>query len=150
MSSSSERGWAKHERRRKAEERRNQPLSLQYSTPEEKQRRLTTASWAAVRGLLNMETARIPLLHSIYEEISVIDEYGNDGPTRKIIKGYYDASYKDATNGDGFGTNNRSEFRKQYAQNKTSENYNPLMITRAEPLLKMIDGFMFKPVGGKK
>ncbi len=133
-------GWRKHLRREKAAQNKLRT----FVTPEERQRKLTTASWTAVKGLLNLETYNNPLVRPIFEDIY------EDEPTGNIIRRWYDAAYKDTTSGDGQGTRNRDEFTKQHTQDETSENYDPLLVIKVKPLLKMVDAFLFKPVLKKK
>lgn len=129
-------GFRKHLRKERTAKNKSKTLI----TSEERQRKMTTASWSAVNGFLNLATIRNPELLPLY-----VSE-----KTRGIIREWYDASYYDATHGNGTGTNRRDQFQKQYIQDKNSEHYNPNLIEAIKPLMAVVDNALFRTNSVKK
>ena len=98
---------------------------------------MTTASWSAVLGLMNLETINRPELRPIYEQAM------QDIDARLMIRSRYNAAYRDATSGDGNGSLYRNRFYKAYAEDKLNSFYNPDLVNLFNPLIKIIDQSLF-------
>src|SRR4030042_3826077 len=85
-------GWRKHLRAERTALNRFRRDSL---TPEQKQRKMTAASWSDVVGLMSLETINRPELRPTFKQLMGTED------TRLFIKLRYEAAYKDATTGNG-------------------------------------------------
>ncbi len=65
---------------------------------------------------------------------------------RGVIREFYEAMYDMAT---GKGTKKRNEFTKNYTQDPESEKYNPDLIDRLSPHLRLVRDKLIKPVKRK-
>lgn len=102
-------------------------------TPEERQRRMNTASWKAACGFMHLETMHDPTLEPLFT--------GEE--TRPVLREWYDAGYADKIHGNGTGTKARDAVRERYAPDPESKNQGPTILDRLAPLTKVIDRAIF-------
>lgn len=138
------RGWAKHERQRKAEERkiaRSTVTQPTITTPEDAQRKFSIASWSDTLGLLNIYTSHMENIRPIYEEIvqPLIDR---DFTERHMLREWYSACYNDAKNGNE--DTNRSEYMVKHVGPRATDPYDPNLVQRTASLRKLIESFVVK------
>lgn len=103
-------GWRTHERERKAEERREQPL-------------VTLTSWDTVSNMLELRTHNTPQANDLFRE------------NRQLLKLFYDGWFDVAA---GRGRKRLEKLSKQYTENKKSKYYNPELIDKLGPLISAI------------
>jgi len=103
-------GWAKHERTRIAQERRDQPL-------------VTLASWETVSGMIDLRTRYNPDINELVQR------------HRPLLKLFYDGWFDVAA---GRGRKRLNTLSKRYTQNPKSKYYNPELIDSLAPYISMI------------
>lgn len=94
-------GWRKHERNRKAGERRNQPL--QAVSAEDRINRFALPSWERIEGKIELT------MHNN------ADQYTLSFRHRRVLREFYDARYAIATGGD---KKLYEEFIEKYGENE--------------------------------
>ncbi len=102
-------------------------------TLEEKQRRMNTASWSAVCGLMNLEVMQNSTLEPIFTGIA----------TRKVLREWYQACYSDKTTGNGTGTKARDTVRERYKPHEWATKQDQTILEFVSPLTKVIDQAVF-------
>ena len=120
-------GWAVHERRRKAEERKSQPTQIVGQT--ERINKFATPSWEDMSGKFRFTMYNNPKLYTLYLK------------HRSVIREFYTAIYDMAT---GRGTEKRDEFIRDYTQKEDSEKYNPELIDKLAPHLSLVRDTLIK------
>ncbi|PIR80429.1 MAG: hypothetical protein COU25_00265 [Candidatus Levybacteria bacterium CG10_big_fil_rev_8_21_14_0_10_35_13] len=123
-------GWRKHLKAGRTAANKKRRDSL---TPEQKQRQMTAASWSAVKGLIKLQTFNNPYLQPLYD-----DPYRMD-----IVRSWYDASYRDATTGDGKGQIFRDRFRRFSSDDIHDPNFDP-RLRLVQPFMAIVDQALFK------
>jgi hypothetical protein len=118
------RGWAKHERERKASERREGVISQQ-----EKAKQFAVPSWE--------EMSQIFELRMYNDEVQYVRYFKHRG----ILREFYDGVYKMAT---GQGTDDRNKFMERYTS-PSSKDYNPRLIDELSGHLSLIRDTLIKP-----
>lgn len=124
-------GFRKHLRAQRTMANRSQDTL----TPEQKQRKMTAASWSSVLGLMNLETINHPELRPAFDTLLT----GED--TRLFIKLRYEAAYKDATTGNGSNSTYRGQFIERYLIPAFA--VNPHIVRQTDPFFRIIDQALF-------
>ena len=129
------RSWAKHIREAKAagtwyeEHPSLKPTTL---TPQERQRRMTIASWSAVCGFINMAIMNNPSLEPLF----------TTEKTRDVIRGWFEASRFDAIHGGSLQTD---AFRQRYeVEGKKYRRNGPTVLEQVAPLTAVVDQAIFR------
>ncbi len=143
---SSSKGWAAHERQRKAAERKEARglTSLPITTPEDLQRKFSVASWRQTLGLLDIYTSNMDdTIRSVFEEIRqpLIER---DFEEREILHKWHGACYKDASTGTGQENKFRSKYINDHIDARATEPFPPLLVQRTTSLRKLVEGFVIK------
>lgn len=129
------RGWAKHIREAKSigiwfDE--NPSLRSTILTPQEKQRRMTIASWSAVCGFINMAITNDPKLEPLF----------TTEETRDVVRGWFEVSRFDAING---GSTQRDAFRQRFEVNGNGHKIKgPTLLEKVAPLTAVVDQAIFR------
>lgn len=129
------RGWAKHIREAKSigiwfDE--NPSLRPTILTPQEKQRRMTIASWSAVCGFINMAITNDPKLEPLF----------TTEETRDVVRGWFEVSRFDAING---GSIQRDAFRQRFEVNGNGHKIKgPTLLEKVAPLTAVVDQAIFR------
>lgn len=139
------RGWAKHVREAKSigiwfDE--NPSLRPTILTPDEKQRRMTIASWSAVCGLINLAILNDPDPDKHLEKLFTTEA------TRDTVRGWFEVSRFDAING---GSLQRDAFRQRFEVNGNGHRAKgPTLLEQVAPLTAVVDQAIFRSGGQPK
>lgn len=133
------RGWARHVREAKSigiwydDNPSLRPTTL---TADEKQRRMTIASWSAVCGLINLAIRNDPDPDKHLEKLFITEA------TRNAVRGWFEVSRFDAING---GSLQRDAFRQRLEVNGTGHKIKgPTILETIAPLTAVVDQAIFR------
>ncbi len=132
-------GWAKHIREAKSIGiwfDQNPSLRPTPLTPQERQKRMTIASWSAVCGLINLTIKNDPDPSEHLNKLFTTEE------TRDVIRGWFEVSRFDAING---GSLQRDAFRQRFQVNGNGHKIKgPTLLEKVAPLTAVVDQAIFR------
>lgn len=116
-------GFAKHERQRKADDRKTAATLMQSQTPVETPPNPRLQAWESINGTIQ---------RSFEDQPDLIKLFRKEKPFfRRFFEGRYDISI-------GIGPTNFQALVNEYLEDQNSAKYNPNLFDQAAPILRTI------------